>query len=89
MSMKVTLGFVASVAVLSACEMPQDVQRGYVSAKARSALPYNQDLNMIVRGAVDGCYYEMMEGSAQGYLSPVFEPYRNGVQVCDPVDPAE
>jgi len=89
MSLKLTLSLVGSVFVLSACEMPQDVQRGYVSAKGRSALPYNQDLGKIVRGTVDGCYYEMMEGSAQGYLSPVLEPYRNGVQVCDPVDSAE
>lgn len=83
------LALAGALSALVACSPQQAVQQGFVSPMAQGILPYNQDLTKIVRGTENGCYYEMMDGSVRGYLSPVQNPYHAGKQVCDPVVAAQ
>ncbi|MEP2027230.1 MAG: hypothetical protein ABJI96_00830 [Paracoccaceae bacterium] len=80
---------IIGLGLVSACTKPQPVQQGYVSSQARSQLPYHQDMSKVVRGEQDGCYYLMLDGSPQGYLSPFLQAFKAGKQICDPVSPAE
>ncbi|MCT8159908.1 hypothetical protein [Pseudoruegeria sp. SHC-113] len=71
------------LAALAACARAPDVTQGSISPQARALMPAKQDLSKVVRGA-DGCYYEMMEGSVRGYLSPFQDPFREGRRICEP-----
>lgn len=70
-------------AALAACSGAPEVSQGSLSPQARALMPIKQDLSKVVKGA-DGCYYEMMEGSVRGYLSPFQDPFREGRRICDP-----
>jgi hypothetical protein len=91
-----TLKVVTALALLglSACTQSQltehglrtqAVEIGTVSQHARGLMPPRQDLSRVVRGQDDKCYYTMMDGTPQGYLSPVLNPFHEGDPVCDPV----
>ncbi|SLN14434.1 hypothetical protein PSA7680_00330 [Pseudoruegeria aquimaris] len=87
MNRTVTLLALIPLAALAACARAPEVTQGTISPQARALMPIKQDLSRVVKGA-DGCYYEVMEGSLSGYLSPFQDPFREGRKVCDP-KPAE
>ncbi|MEP2784936.1 MAG: hypothetical protein ABJO67_05005 [Pseudoruegeria sp.] len=70
--------------LLSACAPAPVVEQGILSSQARAVLPFEQDTSKIVR-STDGCYFEVMEGSIDGYLSPLQDPYHEGHHVCDQI----
>ncbi len=84
MNIRMTAMAMTGALALAGCSTGPVVERGIISDKTRALLPYKQDLNQIVR-ATDGCYFEVMEGSTSGYLSPVQNPYHEGQRVCDAV----
>ena len=89
MNMVKSAALMIGLGLVSACTEPQPVQQGYVSSQARSQLPYHQDMSQVVRGTADGCYYLMMDGSPEGYLSPFLQAFKEGKQICDPGSPAQ
>lgn len=84
-----SLALFGALSVIAACEMQQPVQQGYVSSHARSHLPLHQDMSKVVRGTTDGCYYLMLDGSPQGYLSPFLDAHHASEKICDAVVTAE
>jgi hypothetical protein len=84
-----SLMLVGGLSFVAACETQQAVQQGYISSHARSHLPLHQDMSKVVRGATDGCYYLMLDGSPQGYLSPFLDSHHASEKICDAVVTAE
>ena len=84
-----SLVLIGALSFVAACETSQPIEQGYVSSHARGHLPVHQDMSKVVRGATDRCYYLILDGSPQGYLSPFLDAHHASEKICDAVVTAE